>query len=330
VRPSTSLTGRRRHPDARLATVVFVAIVLAGCVSTVSPAPSRPSAGPCGTVQIAVNPWLGAEADAAVVGFLLQHDLGCTVIKRRLDELTSWQSLESGKIDAILENWGHADLAKTFIESKKVAQDVGPTGTIGVIGWFVPRYVVDANPGLLAASTNPRVLNNYVALFKTEATGAKGQILEGDPRFVTWDRAMINGFGLDYQVVYSGSEAASQQAILAAVAQHEPILAYYVTPNWFSTKVDLVHLALPTFTAGCDRDPNSVACDYPTWHLNKIVSTAFATSGSPAYEFIRRFNWTNADQDLVASYLVDQKTSDDAAAMTWLSANPTKWQAWLP
>ena len=141
---------------------------------------------------------------------------------------------------------------------------------------------------------------------------------------------MIRGFGLDYEVVYSGSEEASNQALAAAADGRSPILAYFVTPNWFSTKVDLVHIELPAYTPGCNKDPNVVACDYPVYHLNKLVSSKFAASGGPAYDLIKRFTWTNEDQDLVAASIVDAHVSDEEAAKTWLDANPEKWRAWLP
>jgi len=281
-------------------------------------------------VNIAINPWPGYEADAAVVGYVLRHELGCTVKMRRLDQIASWQYLASGGIDVILEHWDHDYLATTYIVGDKVALDAGPTGNEGVIGWFVPKYFADANPDLLTANTNPGILNKYADQFRTAASGTKGQILDGDPGFVTQDRAMITGFGLNYTVVYSGSEEASDQAIAAAIASHAPILAYFVMPNWFSTKADLVHVALPAFKPGCDTNPNSVACDYPSYGLNKVVSTMFASSGSPAYALIKRFAWTNQDQDIVAASMTDQHLSDEEAARAWLDANPTKWRAWLP
>jgi glycine betaine/proline transport system substrate-binding protein len=93
--------------------------------------------------------------------------------------------------------------------------------------------------------------------------------------------------------------------------------------------VDLVHLEFPAFTTGCDKDPNKIACDYPPYHLNKIVSTKFATSGSPAYTLIKNFTWTNDDQNAVAADITAEMTDDDAAKK-WLDANPDKWKAWLP
>ena len=295
-----------------------------------SGASSGASMAPCGTVNIAVNPWVGYEANAAVVSYILTNTLHCNVVLKNIDEQTSWQGFPTGEVDAILENWGHEDLVAKYITTDKVAQDAGPTGNEGVIGWFVPTFFAKANPDILTAKTNPQVLNNYVDQFKTSESGDKGQILDGDPSFVTNDQGMINGFGLNYKVVYSGSEAASNKAIQSAIDQNKPILAYYYTPNWFSSKVDLTHIEFPAWTQGCDSDPNNIKCDYPPYHLNKVVSTAFANSGSPAYTVIKKFNWTNEDQDLVAAYITDQNMSDADAAKKWLDANTAKWQAWLP
>ncbi|TMC60924.1 MAG: glycine/betaine ABC transporter substrate-binding protein, partial [Chloroflexi bacterium] len=211
----------------------------------------------------------------------------------------------------------------------KTAQDAGQTGNEGIIGWYIPKFFADANPDILTTKTNPQILNKYADQFKTSESGGKGQILDGDPSFVTQDQAMINGFGLNFKVVYSGSEAASNKAIQSAIDQQKPILAYYYTPNWFSAKVALVHLEFPAYTPGCDANKTKIACDYPPYHLNKIVSTKFATSGSPAYTVIKNFTWTNDDQNSVAADITGSM-SDDDAAKKWLDANPDKWKAWLP
>jgi glycine betaine/proline transport system substrate-binding protein len=347
------VTGRIRNERAwRAATRVRASVAIAAIAAAtwacgpVSPARSDvPTAPPsvaipaspvaagdtqCGTVTLALNPWVGSEANVAVVGYLLEHELGCTVVKRQLDDETSWQFLASRGVDAILENWDHDDLAATYVAERKVALDAGPSGNQGIIGWFVPKFFVDAHPDILTAKTNPSILNTYADQFRTPESGQKGQVLDGDPGFVTEDRAMIKGFGLDYEVVYSGSEEASNAALAAAVERHTPIIAYFVTPNWFSTKVDLVHIELPAFTPGCNKDPSQVACDYPAYHLNKVVSSKFAASGSPAFDLIKRFSWTNDDQDRVAASIADRHLSDDEAARAWLDANPAKWRAWLP
>jgi glycine betaine/proline transport system substrate-binding protein len=331
----------RQGPRRLAALVATFGIIVGACSATPAasnaPASNAPSAStaaaasmaPCGTVNLAVNPWVGYEANAAVLGYVLQHELGCTVVKKNIDENTSWQGFPTGEVDAILENWGHDDLVLKYITTDKTAQDAGPTGNEGIIGWYIPKFFADANPDILTTKTNPQVLNKYADQFKTSESGGKGQILDGDPSFVTQDQAMINGFGLNFKVVYSGSEAASNKAIQSAIDQKKPILAYYYTPNWFSAKVDLVHLEFPAYTPGCDANKTKIACDYPPYHLNKIVSTKFATSGSPAYTVIKNFTWTNDDQNHVAADITDGGMSDEDAAKKWLDANPDKWKAWL-
>ena len=298
--------------------------------SQAAASPSAASKAPCGKVNIAVNPWVGYEANVAVVAYLLTNELGCTVVKKTLDETPSWQGFPTGQVDVILENWGHPVEVQKYITTDKVAQIVGPTGNEGIIGWYVPKFFVDANPDILTAKTDPTILNKYADQFKTSESGGKGQLLDGAPSFVTNDQGMINGFGLNFKIVYSGSEAASNQAIKGAIDQKKPILAYYYTPNWFSATVELVHIELPAWTDGCDTNPKSIKCDYPPYHLNKVASTKFATSGSPAYTLIQKFMWTNDDQNKVAAYITVDKMSDDAAAKKWLDANPDKWKAWLP
>jgi glycine betaine/proline transport system substrate-binding protein len=86
---------------------------------------------------------------------------------------------------------------------------------------------------------------------------------------------------------------------------------------------------LPKYTKGCDDVAAKVACDYPLYNLNKVVSTRFATSKSPAYTLVKNFSWTNADQNLVAGYIARDKMTPEKAAKKWVDANPDKVKAWL-
>ena len=63
---------------------------------------------------MAVNPWVGYEADAYVVGTLMETELGCTVNYKELKEDVSWQGFGTGEVDVVIEDWGHPDLEKKF------------------------------------------------------------------------------------------------------------------------------------------------------------------------------------------------------------------------
>ncbi|MFI1508919.1 glycine betaine ABC transporter substrate-binding protein, partial [Streptomyces sp. NPDC020597] len=72
-----------------------------------------------------------------------------------------------------------------------------------------------------------------------------------------------------------------------------------------------------------------IACDYPVYKLDKIVAKKFADSGSPAYDLVKKFNWTNDDQNTVAKYIAVDKMTPEAAAKKWVDANRTKVDAWI-
>jgi glycine betaine/proline transport system substrate-binding protein len=315
---------RLRHT----AVLVLAATLLAGCgwqkVSELPPAGRGPDS--CGTVNLAVNAWVGYEANAAVVGYLAEHDLGCTVVKKDLKEEVSWQGFGTGEVDAVLENWGHEDLKKKYVQGQQTAVELGPTGNIGVIGWWVPPWMVKKYPDI----TDWRNLDRYARLFRTSESGDKGQLLDGDPAFVTNDGALVKNLGLDYEVVYAGSETALIQAFRQAEARRTPVLGYFYAPQWFLAEVPLAKVTLPPYRTGCDADAEKVACDYPEYTLDKIVSTRFADAGGPAYELIKNFRWTNEDQNLVAKYIAEDKLSPEAAARKWVEANRDKVEAWLP
>jgi glycine betaine/proline transport system substrate-binding protein len=316
----------------RLAPLVLVAAVAALVLSACgSPAPAQvaapgvPQRAGCGTVRLAVNPWVGYQADVAVISYLLRHELSCTVQLKSDGEVESWKHLAAGQVDAILEVWGHDDLKKQYIDKQKIAVEAGLTGNTGVLGWYVPPWMAKEYPDI----TDYKNLNKYADLFKTSKTGSKGQLLDGDPTYVTNDKALIKNLHLNYTVQYAGSEDKLIAAFRDAEANHTALLGYFYSPQWLLSEIPLAPVELPAYTPGCDADPATVKCGYQPYALDKVASKQFAYSGSPAYELIKNFQWTNADQNQVAGDITN-KMPDDAAAKKWLDAHTKVWQAWMP
>jgi glycine betaine/proline transport system substrate-binding protein len=308
------------------ALVSVLALTACGNSSEAIVAPPGVERTPCGTVSIAVNPWVGYAANVAVVSYLLKQELGCTVVEKDLTEDASWEGLASGEVDAILENWGHDDLKKTYIDDKRVAVEQGLTGNKGVIGWYVPPWMAKEYPDI----TKWKSLNKYADKFKTSKSDGKGQLLGGDPSFVTNDAALIKNLKLDFTVVYAGSEDALIAEFQRAEKQKKPLIGYFYTPQWLLSEIKLVHIPLPIYKPGCDADAKTVACDYQPYDLDKIARKAFVDSGSPAADLIKNFRWTNDDQNEVARDITVKKLSRDDAAKRWLDANRATWQEWLP
>ncbi len=280
----------------------------------------------CGEFNMAVNPWVGYEASAYVVGQVAANELGCQVEYKDLKEELAWQGFGTGEVDVVIENWGHEDLKKKYIEEQGTADEVGPNGNVGIIGWYVPPWLAEEYPDI----TNWENLNKYADEFQTSESGDQGQLLDGDPSFVTNDEALVENLDLDFKVVYAGSEAALIQSFRQAEANQEWVIGYFYEPQWFMSEVPLVKVDLPPYKPGCDVPPDEVDCDYPKYILDKIASKEFMESDSPAAQLVENFEWTNDDQNVVAKYIAEDGMKAEDAAEKWIEENPDKVEAWLP
>jgi glycine betaine/proline transport system substrate-binding protein len=303
---------------------ILVAALLPGIGGDIEKADAS-TTSTCGEVNIAVNNWVGYEADAFVVGEVAQKRLGCLVNYVYVDEQISWQGFASGQVDAVLENWGHPELIDLYVKKLHAAQDAGSIGITGQIGWYVPPWMVKKYPDIL----DWKNLDKYADLFKTSESGGKGQLLDGDPGFVTNDEALVENLKLDYKVVFAGSEAALIQAFRAGEAQKKPVLGYFYSPQWFLAEVPLQKVKLPPYKDGCDADAAKVDCDYPDYPLHKIVSNQFAAGGSSGYRLVKNFTWSADDQNLVAKYITADGMSPEEAADKWVTTHPDQVDAWL-
>jgi glycine betaine/proline transport system substrate-binding protein len=285
------------------------------------------AAGDCGDVNMAVNPWVGYEADAYVVGTLMETELGCTVNYKELKEDVSWQGFGTGEVDVVLEDWGHPDLEKKFFAEKGdgSAEAFGETGNVGIIGWYVPPWLAKAHPDILDWNN----LNDYAKDFATSESGGKGQFLGADPSYVQFDESIVSNLGLNYKVVFSGSEAASITAFQQAEKNKEFLIGYFYEPQWLFADIDLQRVKLPEYTDGCQDDPAKVDCDYPETTLQKVVSTSWADKGGAAVDLVKNFKWTNDDQNVVAKYISEDGMKPEDAAAKWIDENQDKVDAWL-
>ena len=123
---------------------------------------------------MAVNPWVGYEADAYVYGAVAEQEYGCTMNYKDLKEDVSWQGFGTGEVDIVIEDWGHPDLEKKFFaeEGDGSATNVGPLGAVGIIGWFVPPWLAEEHPDIL----DYKNLNKYAEGLRHVGVGRQGPV----------------------------------------------------------------------------------------------------------------------------------------------------------
>lgn len=311
----------RKKGLLRLLAVGMVLAVVSSCAVRTDQMARDPN-----LIRIAVNGWVGSEASAEVLAYLLEEEMGYDTQLMRVDEQPSWQALDQGALDVILENWGHEDLYELYgPEGNDTVVDGGSTGNEGDIGWYMPTYLAEENPDLL----HYEGLRENTDLFRTAETGDSGEFLGGSPGFATQDQGMINAFDMDLEIVYAGTEAAQITEVQKRYADEEPVLFYFNNPHWLQEELDLSRVEFPEHEPGCADDPAYIDCDYPFYDLNKIFRKGFVEEDDHAYRFLDNWEWTNSDQNEVARMIADGLDPSEAAEI-WANENPDVWQEWLP
>lgn len=330
------MTGRisSRRPRFRRGTRVVAAVgastallAVTGCGAADMTQQASPYANAEGskTVTLSVQSWVGAQANVAVAQYLLEHELGYRVDTVQIDEVPAWDALSQGRVDAILEDWGHPEQEKRYVDDKKTIRRSGDLGVTGHIGWFVPTYFAKKHPDV----TDWKNLNKYADQLRTPESGGKGQLMDGSPSYVTNDKALVKNLGLDFKVVFAGSEAAQITQMKQFAKKKKPFLSYWYQPQWLFEKVPMTEVKLPEYKEGCDADPEAVKCAYPNTPLQKYLNADFAKSGGEAADLLKKFHWSTKDQNEVSLMIADQKMSPEAAAKKWVEDNESTWKAWL-
>ena len=308
--------------------VLLLGASVVAVVGLVSSGSALGGASQCGTVVINEQSWAGSTANTYVAKNVLEKRLGCKVkITNVTEGAPYFQAMRDGKIDVALEDWDNTLIkaAQPYLKDKSV-RIVGSNGITGVIGWYIPRYVLKQYPQFKTW----RGLKGKESVFKSPESGSQGMFLGGDPSYVQKDRALIKELGLNLKHVVAGAEPAQVARWSQLYKQKKPVLFYWYDPQYLNAQYDLVRVQLPKRFKGCvdnEKEPGNHACEYPSYGLDKLISGKFATSGSPAVKFVRKWKWTSADQNFVANLIAGKKMKAEKAAEVWIKTHPKQVKA---
>jgi glycine betaine/proline transport system substrate-binding protein len=316
---------RRGRPivAAALALVVIAGLAAAGTATA-------KTAKSCGTVTLNEQAWAGSTANTYVAKGVLEK-IGCKVKITQITEIPVYQAMANGKTDAVLEDWQHVDQYKQYITKQHTVVMGGPNGVTGHIGWYIPTYLMQQYPQF----STWKGLKGKESIFKSPESGSQGMFLGGDPSYVQKDQQLIKALGLNFKFVSVGAEPAQVARWSQLYKQHKPVIFYWYTPQYLNLQYKLSEVMLPKRFKGCQDDAKSggstakYKCAYDHIVLNKVFSAKFAKSGSPAFAVLKRFSWSNTDQETVAKYIAGQHINPDKAAQKWIAAHQAKVNKWL-
>ena len=292
-----------------------------------------------GPIILIEQDWDGQLVTTAVAKILLEEEMGYTVEQKfaAADSAAMFAGLESGEFHLACCNWPSfsAGFIEDFVDTRGAVERIGSTGILGSNGWFVPRYVIEGDSARGISPVAPNLasygdMNQYTDVFATTETGEKGRLLDFTPAWDYRNQERLDALGVDFEVFYSGSEAASFAEIDAAYQRGAPFFMVMWAPHWSHTKYDMVEIQLPQWTEECYPSGENFDCGWPSDDVAKLAWPGFEEDFPEAYEFFQNFTITNVQQNEMVLAVTDDGKDYAEAAQDWVDANEDIWSAWIP
>ena len=202
------------------------------------------------TIKLAVNAWVGAEANANVAANLLRDKLGYTVELVKIDEFEQFPALARV---TWTRRWRcgrpvHPKDYKDYIQADAGVIDAGPLGVVGQIGWFIPTYMLDDHPELATWEG----LKGNEWLFATSETGTRSAggrrpgvrapSTSRSPTTWAWTSRWCT----------RDRRRPSRPPWTRRTRTTSPFCSTSGRPHWAQAKYDLTMVELPEITPACE------------------------------------------------------------------------------
>lgn len=300
-----------------LATLLLFAA--AGCSGSSS---SAPASGPASSQAPAEKTdlifadvgWDSIKFHNAVAGLVAEKVFGYTWSETPASTPISHEALIQGEIDVHMEVW--TDNLPDYqgdVDAGKLTE-LGVNFDDNIQGFYIPKYVADANPGLKSVED----LKDYANLFPDPESPGKARIFGGIPGWEITEimEKKVQYYGLDeqYNYVIPGSDAAMNATIISAWDKQEPVVFYYWEPTWLMGLYDFVLLEDAPYDAATYHE-GQTAC--PSVSVNVCVSNAFAASNPEFCEFLSKYRTSSALTSEGLAYLQENAGSTYTDAAVW-------------
>ncbi len=303
---------------------------------------STAQAAACDTdkkIDIAEMSWPSAAALAHIHAKILGDGFGCDVEVVAGDTVpTSSSMLAKGKPALAPELW-----TGSIVDIWSKAESEGKVASLGaaisdgaVEGWWIPKYVADANPGLKSADD----LANFAELFADPEDSSKGRFYSCPPGWACeiTNANLFKAHGLEetFNLFSPGSGGNLDAAINRAFVKKDPIAFYYWGPTSLMGKYDMVKLEMPA------HDPEIFACngsadcanpgktDWPTPPVIKGVAAWLPAEAPVVSDYISKAALTNVEVSGLLSWGSENKASAEETAENFLKTQEAVWADWVP
>lgn len=300
------------------------------------------SAQECGDLTIASMNWQSAELAAAVDQFILNNGYGCNAEIIQGDTVPTITSMvEKGDPQIAPEGW--IDLVPEVVQAGlaegKIVGGAKILSDGAVQGWWIPKYIVDANPEI---KTIEDVLK-HPELFPNPEDSTQGAVHNGPQGWggTVITSQLFKAFGAEaagFTLVDTGSAAGLDGSIASAYERKEGWVGYYWAPTALLGKYEMVKLdhgvALNmdewkacTSNADCAEPQKN---DWPKDTVQTLIAKPFADAApAPVLDYLNKRSWTNATVNGVMAWMTDNQATGEDGARHFLSENEALWKDWV-
>ncbi|MFY0597139.1 MAG: ABC transporter substrate-binding protein [Cognatishimia sp.] len=294
--------------------------------------PGVAMADECGEVSITEMNWASSAIITEIAKFIMENGYDCSVQKVPSSTTPSLVSVaETGKPDIVTELWiNGAPAYQELQDAGKITTAADVLADGGLEGWWVPRYMVDANPEL---ATIEGVLANAELLggrFHNCPDGWACKNTNGD---------LARNFGLvdaGYEIFVHGSGETLATSIGAAYESQEPWIGYYWSPDPLMAKYDMVEVDLgvpyneEVFLCAANAECTAEGVSsWPVGPVKTVVTTDFASREPAVAEFMTKMSYDNDTVLGFLSWMEDNKATYEEAAVYFLLNNKDMWSGWI-
>ena len=280
--------------------------------------------------------WESGQFISGVLKYIVEDGYECQVEEVPGAGPALETALSQNDIQIIGEQWiGRSSIMENAIEQNKVAV-IGDTLKGGATqGWYVPKYVLEENPGLRSYQDLPK----YASLFTDPEDPSKSRFMNCPSGWTCeiFNTRLLKNTGLDsiFNNAHPGTGAALDAEIASAFEQHKPLLFYYWQPTGLMAKYDFAALEFPDHKDACWQDllladgTSDCVSGFPVSPLGIAASTPFIDTNPELAEVFKKIQFTPDELNGAILEMSESKRSGDEQALVFLRDNPDVWRGWL-
>ena len=280
--------------------------------------------------------WESGQFITGVLKYLTEEGYDCPVEEVPGAGPALETALSQNDIQVIGEQWiGRSPIMEKAIAAGKVTI-IGDTLEGGATqGWYVPKYVLEDNPGLKSYQDLPK----YAELFKDPEDPSRARFMNCPTGWTceVFNTRLLKNTGLEkhFNNVHPGTGAALDAEISSAFEQRKPLLFYYWQPTGLMAKYDFASLDFPEYNEACWNDlleangQKDCVSGFPVSQLGVAVSTPFANDYPDLADLFKKVQFTPDALNQAILEMSENKRDGDEQALLFLKAHPEVWQKWV-